>query len=176
MRVVPRPTSCRNERIVERDCGARCASVPKQTASVVDAELLPLGSPLKEIPSDVFGDLKSRLASRIDIDLGGAGGMLRVDLQKFAAQADTLEAASSGSAERVAADAAGDDAVIAEQARHVREIGGSAAEFFSFGQNIPKEFAEAHDVVRLIRHGASSKMTALVGLCECYGPLLVGDL
>src|SRR5882757_3883552 len=112
-------------------------------------ELLPFGSPFKEIPRDIFRDMKGGLASRVDIDFGGTGGVFRVELQEFATQTDSLQAAASGATKRVAADAAGDDPVIAEQARHVSEICGGAAEFLPLRQNIPKELAETDDVVRL---------------------------
>ena len=120
------------------------------------SELLPLRSPFEEIPRDIFDNIESGLAGWVDIDLGDTGGMSRVDLKKFAAETDALKAASSVAAERVAADTARHDAVIAQEAGHVGKVGGRAAEFFALRQNVPKEFAEADNVVGLMRHGLCS--------------------
>ena len=121
------------------------------------SQLLPFRRPFEVIPGATGREFKGRLSHRIDIYFRRTRGMLRVDLEEFAAEADAFEATSSGAAERVAADAAGDDAVIAEKAGHVGEIGGCAAEFFPFGENVPEEFAEADDVVGLMRHGLGSR-------------------
>ena len=95
---------------------------------------MPFGSPFEEIPSDVFRDFKRGLAGGIDVDLGDAGRMLRVDLEIFAAQTDAFEAAAGGAAQRIAADAAGDDAVIAEKAGHVGEVGGAPPSSLPLGR------------------------------------------
>jgi len=74
----------------------------------------------------------------------------------LAVETDALQSTASSASQRVAADSAGDDAKITQQARHVREICRGAAKFFALRENVPEEFAQAHDGIgSSIRHEGS---------------------
>ena len=105
----------------------------------------PVLGKFQKIPRNVFGDPIFGLAFGIYFDFYSSGGMRKIALNAIDVQAAGLEMPKRFLAETIIADAAGDDAGIAEQRGDVREICGSAAELFTAGEKIPEEFAEADD-------------------------------
>jgi len=74
----------------------------------------PILGKLQKIPRYIFGDLIFGLAFGIDCHLYGSGGMRKVALNAIDVQAAGLEMPEGFLAEAIVADAAGDDAGIAE--------------------------------------------------------------
>ncbi len=89
--------------------------------------------------------MKSGLAGGVDVHFDYARRMARVELDRRCAQTQALEALRCGTSKLIIADAAGDDAGIAQQICHIGEVGGCSAELLAFREHVPEEFAQAND-------------------------------
>lgn len=104
---------------------------------------LPRGGPFERIPRDWLGDLKCRLALGIHFDLYNSRAISWIELYRGSAQTEMLEAVFGLFPKIIVADSAGDDALIAQEIRHVCEIRGCAAKLATLRKNIPEQFAQS---------------------------------
>src|SRR5207253_10041276 len=90
-------------------------------------------------------DRKRRLASLAYAHAHGAGRVRVLGLYVLGRDARGFETRAGLAAERVEADAGGHGRAVAEQPRHVREVGRRAAQAAAFGQQVPDKLAEPYE-------------------------------
>jgi hypothetical protein len=78
--------------------------------------------------------------------------MIGIELEMRGTDPETFEAATCAAAKSITADAAGDNSIVTQQAGHIGEVCGRAAELLAFWEHVPKEFAQADREVILVRH------------------------
>src|SRR5579859_215008 len=116
---------------------------------------LPRGGPFQEIPRHWLCDLKSRLALRVKLYLRDSRAICLIGLDTGVAEPESLQPASGLETEFIAADAAGDDTLIAEQACHVGKVRRRTAQLAAIWKNIPEQFAKSDR--RELSHGRAAQ-------------------
>ena len=113
----------------------------KTDGSGLRGKRAPLRGHLQRVPGSVVADFVVRLTLRVEEDFYRASTVGGIGLEKIGGQAELLKALLCFLAQRVGANAAGNDAVITKETGDVGEVSRGSAKLLAGGKEVPEQFA-----------------------------------